>query len=153
MFFNDMPRDLTGRKSIQNCENGDLQRGRQKAVSLLRSENTSGHSQKQGTQIGTNWKKMGEIGTNWDDTFLATPSRPGAPTKELSGISLCRHWLSKCFLLCPFSSIMCKWARPVWGQTAGGHPKASPGPGSSSLHKFAVPALRELESACRVSIL
>ena len=36
------------------------------------------------------------------------------------------------------------------GQTAGGHPKAFPWPKKSLL---AVPALRELESACRVSIL
>ena len=36
------------------------------------------------------------------------------------------------------------------GQTAGGHPKAFPRPKKPL---FAVPALRELESACRVSIL
>ena len=36
------------------------------------------------------------------------------------------------------------------GQTAGGHPKASPRPRQPP---FAVPALRELESACGVSIL
>ena len=36
------------------------------------------------------------------------------------------------------------------GQTAGGHPKAFPRPNQPL---FAVPALRELESACRVSIL
>ena len=36
------------------------------------------------------------------------------------------------------------------GQTAGGHPKAFPWPQKPL---FAVPALRELESACRVSIL
>ena len=36
------------------------------------------------------------------------------------------------------------------GQTAGGHPKAFPWPKKPL---FAVPALRELESACRVSIL
>ena len=36
------------------------------------------------------------------------------------------------------------------GQTASGHPKAFPRPRQPL---FAVPALRELESACRVSIL
>ena len=36
------------------------------------------------------------------------------------------------------------------GQTAGGHPKAFPWPKKPL---FAVPALRELESACRLSIL
>ena len=36
------------------------------------------------------------------------------------------------------------------GQTAGGHPKAPPRPRQPP---FAVPAMRELESACRVSIL
>ena len=36
------------------------------------------------------------------------------------------------------------------GQTAGGHPKAFPRPGQPLLP---VPAVRELESACRVSVL
>ena len=36
------------------------------------------------------------------------------------------------------------------GQTAGGHPKAFPRPRQPV---FAVPALREIEGACRVSIL
>ena len=36
------------------------------------------------------------------------------------------------------------------GQTAGGHPKAFPRPRQPL---FAVPALRELDSACRFSIL
>ena len=47
-------------------------------------------------------------------------------------------------------STMCKWTRPFWGQIAGGHPRASPRPRQPL---FAVPALRELKSACRVSIL
>ena len=48
------------------------------------------------------------------------------------------------------NSIMCKWTRPFWGQTAEGDPKAFPRPRNPL---FAVPALRELASACRVSIL
>ena len=43
-----------------------------------------------------------------------------------------------------------EWTQPFWGeQTAGGHPKALPRPRQPLL---AVPALRELESASRVSL-
>ena len=47
--------------------------------------NKSGHSRKQGTQIGTNQKKIRQIGTNQGDPFLVTPNR-GLHTSELVDI-------------------------------------------------------------------
>ena len=49
-----------------------------------------------------------------------------------------------------FFSIMCKWTRSFWRTDCQRALKASPRPRQPL---FAVPALRELESACRVSIL
>ena len=46
-------------------------------------------------------------------------------------------------------SVMCKWTRPFWGTDCQRPPKASFRPRQPC---FAAPALRELESACRVSI-
>ena len=48
------------------------------------------------------------------------------------------------------NSIMCSGRGRFGGQTAGGHPDASPWP---RWPLFAVPAWRELESACRLSCL
>ena len=48
-------------------------------------------------------------------------------------------------------SIMCKWTRPFWGTDCRRAPKSLSSAPRQPL--FAVPALRELESACRVSIL
>ena len=55
---------------------------------------------------------------------------------------------SKCLKRLVFSGIS-QVRGGFGGQTAGGHPKAFPRPGRPL---FAVPALRELESACRVII-
>ena len=52
--------------------------------------------------------------------------------------------------LVPISAYCANGRGRFGGQTAGGHPKASPRPRQPL---FAVPALRELESACRVSLL
>ena len=47
-------------------------------------------------------------------------------------------------------SIMCKWTRPFWGTDCWRAPESL---SSARQPLFTVPALRELESACRVSIL
>ena len=54
------------------------------------------------------------------------------------------------FVMLSCQKVMCNGCGRFGGQIAGGYPKAFPQPRQPL---FALPTLRELESACRVSIL